>query len=133
MTIPRKGKTASGEKVVTSNLSRRDFISAGAATGIALGMDQLAAASPRVARSPEVVAPTPENALPKGQPEMYTGTSAGAVLTQLRAAGIHTLFHTNTSGFVPFFEAIYAAGASRNNVSAFGQNNRGSVIFFNEP
>jgi thiamine pyrophosphate-dependent acetolactate synthase large subunit-like protein len=109
MTIPGKGKTASGEKVVTSNLSRRDFISAGAATGIALGMDQLAAASPRVARSPEVVAPTPENALPKGQPEMYTGTSAGAVLTQLRAAGIHTLFHTNTSGFVPFFEAIYAA------------------------
>jgi thiamine pyrophosphate-dependent acetolactate synthase large subunit-like protein len=28
----------------------------------------------------------------------------------LRAAGVKTLFHTNTSGFVPFFEAIYAAG-----------------------
>ena len=60
--------------------------------------------------SPEVVAPKPENALPKVQPEMYTGTSAGAVLAQLRAAGVRTLFHTNTSGFVPFWEAIYKAG-----------------------
>jgi hypothetical protein len=108
MTTPKKEKTAGGRKVLTSNLSRRDFISAGAATGIALGMEQLAVASPRADSSPQVVGPTPENALPKGPPEMYRGTSAGAVLTQLRAAGIHTLFHTNTSGFVPFFEAIYA-------------------------
>ena len=111
MTTPRKEKTAGDQKVVTTNLSRRDFISAGAATGIALGMDQLATASPRIATSPEVVAPRPENALPKGQPEMYSGTSAGAVLTQLRAAGIHTLFHTNTSGFVPFFEGLGFARA----------------------
>src|SRR5262249_59668870 len=38
------------------------------------------------------------------------GTAAGAVLAQLKAAGVRTLFHTNTSGFVPFFEAIYNAG-----------------------
>ena len=41
---------------------------------------------------------------------MFRGTAAGAVLAQLRAAGVRTLFHTNTSGFVPFWEAIYAAG-----------------------
>jgi thiamine pyrophosphate-dependent acetolactate synthase large subunit-like protein len=41
---------------------------------------------------------------------MYTGTPPGAVLAQLKAAGVRTLFHTNTSGFVPFWEAIYAAG-----------------------
>ena len=38
------------------------------------------------------------------------GTPSGAVLAQLRAAGIRTLFHTNTSGFMPFWEAIDAAG-----------------------
>ena len=32
------------------------------------------------------------------------------MLAQLRAAGVHTLFHTNVSGNVPFFEAIEAAG-----------------------
>ena len=32
------------------------------------------------------------------------------MLAQLRAAGVRTLFHTNTSGFVRFWEAIYAAG-----------------------
>jgi len=52
----------------------------------------------------------PENTLPKGAPEVYKGTAAGAVVAQLRAAGVRTLFHTNTSGFVPFFEAIEAAG-----------------------
>ena len=32
------------------------------------------------------------------------------MLAQLRAAGVRTLFHTNVSGNVPFFEAIEAAG-----------------------
>jgi benzoylformate decarboxylase len=41
---------------------------------------------------------------------MYEGTAAGALLAQLKAAGIRLLFHTNTSGFVPFWEAIHAAG-----------------------
>ncbi len=89
----------------SGTVSRRDFLAATAATGIALGVGQAAAAAPQ-----ETVALKPENALPKGQPEMYTGTAAGAVLAQLKAAGVRTLFHTNTSGFVPFFEAIYAAG-----------------------
>jgi thiamine pyrophosphate-dependent acetolactate synthase large subunit-like protein len=42
--------------------------------------------------------------------EMYEGTAAGAVLAQLRAAGVRMIFHTNTSGFVPFWEAIDRAG-----------------------
>ena len=41
---------------------------------------------------------------------MYTGTPSGAMLAQLRAAGVRTLFHTNVSGNVPFCEAIEAAG-----------------------
>jgi benzoylformate decarboxylase len=41
---------------------------------------------------------------------MYEGTAAGALLAQLKAAGVSTLFHTNTSGFVPFWEAIHADG-----------------------
>ena len=86
--------------------SRREFIAASAATGVALGMGQgTAATSPR-----QGAALRPENALPKGAPEIYKGTAAGAVVAQLRAAGVRTLFHTNTSGFVPFFEAIEAAG-----------------------
>jgi thiamine pyrophosphate-dependent acetolactate synthase large subunit-like protein len=40
---------------------------------------------------------------------MYEGSAAGAALEQLRAAGLRTLFHTNTSGFVPFWNAIHAA------------------------
>jgi hypothetical protein len=55
----------------------------------------------------------PDNPLTKGEPEIYRGTAAGAVLAQLRAAGVRTLFHTNTSGFVPFWEAIYAAATCR--------------------
>ena len=86
-------------------VSRRDFLAATAVTGIALGAGQVAAAAPQA-----TPALRPENALPKGQPEMYSGTAAGAVVAQLRAAGVRTLFHTNTSGFGPFFEAIYAAG-----------------------
>ena len=89
----------------TSKTSRRDFLAVTAASGVALGMGQGIAAAAQ-----DTVAPIPENALPKGAPEIYKGTAAGAVLAQLRAAGVRTLFHTNTSGFVPFFEAIYAAG-----------------------
>src|SRR5438552_5193517 len=87
-------------------VSRREFIAATAASGVAIGAGQAAAAAP-----PQSTATTkPENALPKGEPEIYRGTAAGAVLAQLRAAGVRTLFHTNTSGFVPFWEAIYKAG-----------------------
>ena len=107
MTTPKAIKNAVSSQesgAGAGTLSRRDFIAATAATGIAMGVGQSAMASP------EVLAPKPENALPKVQHEMYTGTSAGAVLAQLRAAGVRTLFHTNTSGFVPFWEAIYKAG-----------------------
>src|SRR5437867_75551 len=96
---------SSTRKPPLNSVSRRDFLAATAATGIAFGVAPGAAAAPQ-----DTAAPKPENALPQGQPEMYTGTAAGAVLAQLKAAGVRTLFHTNTSGFVPFWEAIYAAG-----------------------
>src|SRR5205823_5250607 len=86
--------------------SRREFLAATAASGIALGgMGQRADAAP-----PQAAGATVADASPARPPEMYQGTAAGAVLAQLRAAGVRTLFHTNTSGFVPFFEAIYAVG-----------------------
>src|SRR5579862_4705906 len=99
-----KEKAATGQNEPSSKLSRRDFISRGAATGLALGAGQLATSALQAAEpAAQAVALKPENSLPKGQPEIYKGTSAGAVLAQLRAAGLHMLFHTNTSGFVPFF------------------------------
>src|ERR1700733_10738933 len=109
MTSPNTNKDAAeSEQNSSGRLSRRDFIAATAANGIAMSVvGQPAAAA---AASPQVSTPKPENALPNGQPEMYTGTSAGAMLAQLLAAGIRTLFHTNVSGNVPFFEAIEAAG-----------------------
>src|SRR5262249_19871254 len=85
--------------------SRRDFLAATAASGVALGMGQVAGAAPQ-----QTAASRADNPLAKGQADIYRGTAAGAVLAQLRAAGVRTLFHTNTSGFVPFWEAIYAAG-----------------------
>ena len=60
--------------------------------------------------APQVLTPQPENSLPNTKLETFTGTPSAAVLAQLKAAGIRTLFHTNTSGFVPFWEAIYTAG-----------------------
>jgi benzoylformate decarboxylase len=87
----------------TRKPSRRDFLAATAATGIALGIDPGAAAA-------QEAAGRQRDAAPPGGPDMYRGTAAGAVVAQLRAAGVRTLFHTNTSGFVPFFEAIAAAG-----------------------
>ena len=85
--------------------SRRDFIATTAASGVALGMGHGMAAAPQDASRS-----SSDNAQPKAEPQIYKGTAAGAVLAQLRAAGVKTLFHTNTSGFVPFWEAIYAAG-----------------------
>ena len=85
--------------------SRRDFLAATAASGVALGMGHGVAATPQ-----DGSASRPDNTQPKAEPEIYKGTAAGAVVAQLRAAGVRTLFHTNTSGFVPFWEAIYAAG-----------------------
>jgi thiamine pyrophosphate-dependent acetolactate synthase large subunit-like protein len=105
MTTRRTEKPAGSQEGGTAGLSRRDFIAATAATGVALGIGQSVAAAPQGS-----AAPKPENSLPKGEPEMYTGTPAGAVLAQLKAAGVRTLFHTNTSGFMPFWEAIYTAG-----------------------
>jgi thiamine pyrophosphate-dependent acetolactate synthase large subunit-like protein len=98
-------KAASSQESDAGTLSRRDFIAATAATGLALGVGQGTATA---AQAP--VAPKPEDSLPKGQPEIYRGSAAGAVLAQLRAAGVRTLFHTNTSGFMPLWEAVYAAG-----------------------
>ena len=105
MTTPKiNEKTASSQQGGSATLSRRDFIAGTAAAGIAMGVGQTTLASP------QVVTPHPENLLPNGKSEIYMGTSAGAMLAQLRAAGIRTLFHTNVSGNVPFFEAIEAAG-----------------------
>ncbi len=84
--------------------SRRDFLAATAATGFAFGIGQDAAAAP------QGTAPRQDTAAPPRAAEVFKGTAAGAVVAQLRAAGVRTLFHTNTSGFVPFWEAIYAAG-----------------------
>ena len=88
-------------------VSRREFLAATAATaatGIAANVAHSAASGPQ-----DTAALKPENALPTGEPEMFKGTASAAVLAQLRAAGVRTLFHTNTSGFTPFWEAIYAA------------------------
>ena len=87
----------------TNTLSRRDFIAATAATGIVVGVGQSAMASP------QVITAHPEYPLPKAEPELFMDTAAGAMLAQLRAAGVRTLFHTNVSGNVPFYEAIEAA------------------------
>ena len=106
MTTPKTtGETDNPQESGAGKLSRRAFIAATAATSVAMGVGQSTAAA-----APQVLASRTENALPAGKSEMYTGTPSGAVLAQLKAAGIRTLFHTNTSGFVPFWEAIYAAG-----------------------
>lgn len=95
-------------------VSRRDFLAATAVTGIALGSGRPVSA---LAQDDSIANPAaaPQSAnsrpLPTAAPfEMYEGTAAGAVLAQLRAAGVRMLFHTNTSGFMPFWEAIDRAG-----------------------
>jgi acetolactate synthase-1/2/3 large subunit len=107
MTTPKKMKPANSTKgdTGTRKFSRRDFIAATAATGLSMGFGQAALAVPQGA-----VVPRPENALVQDRPEIYTGTASGAVLEQLRAAGVRMLFHTNTSGFVPLWEAVDRAG-----------------------
>src|SRR5204863_2126146 len=102
LTVMRESRTRG---TMDSTVSRRDFLAATAATGIALGMGPAAAAAPQQAADA-----APEDPSPARGSAMYSGTAAGAVLAQLKAAGVRTLFHTNTSGFVPFWEAIYAAG-----------------------
>jgi thiamine pyrophosphate-dependent acetolactate synthase large subunit-like protein len=92
-------------KPPVQSVSRREFLAATAATGVGLGVAQSAAEALQ-----ETASLKPENTLAKAALEIYKGTAAGAVVAQLRAAGVRTLFHTNTSGFVPFWEAIYAAG-----------------------
>src|SRR6266446_9958280 len=99
-------------------MKRREFIKAVgplavgpvAASGLALGAGQGAASGPTAGPPQSTATTKPENALPKGEPEICRGTAAGAVVAQLKAAGVRTLFHTNTSGFGPFWEAIYTAG-----------------------
>lgn len=104
MTRKTSAKSADSSKNNSGALSRREFIAGTAATGIALGVGKSAVPAA------QVTTPQPENSLPSSKLELYTGTPSGAVLAQLRAAGVRTLFHTNTSGFVPFWEAIYKAG-----------------------
>jgi thiamine pyrophosphate-dependent acetolactate synthase large subunit-like protein len=106
------GKPARPNSDGAATVSRRDFLAATAVSGIALG------AAPALAQDGSTPNPTtaPQGAvssspLPTGESyEMYEGTAAGAVLEQLRAAGVRTIFHTNTSGYGPFWEAIDRAG-----------------------
>jgi len=103
-------ETASGG---ASPVSRREFLTATAATGIAFGAGP--AVSAEVQEPPAAGQGTPQASASRPLPitdsfEMYEGTAAGAVLAQLRAAGVRMLFHTNTSGFMPFWEAIDRAG-----------------------
>ena len=90
---------------MSNTVSRRDFLAATAATGLALGLPPGTAAAPQQAGDAAPQEPSPARGA-----NMYSGTAAGAVLAQLKAAGVRTLFHTNTSGFGPFWEAIYADG-----------------------
>jgi acetolactate synthase I/II/III large subunit len=99
------GQSAALKEGDDARLSRRDFIAATAATAVSVGAPSSAWSSPQ-----QPAAANPENALPTGKAEIHTGTPAAALLAQLRAAGVHTLFHTNTSGFMPLWEAVYAAG-----------------------
>ena len=98
----------------SGTVSRRDFLAATAVTGIALGAGPAASAGAQDSEASSSAA-APQGAvsspLPTNEPfEMYEGTAAGAVLEQLRAAGVRMIFHTNTSGYVPFWEAVDRAG-----------------------
>jgi benzoylformate decarboxylase len=101
----------STEKPASESVSRRDFLAATAATGLALG-----AGSPVPTLAEQGQAATASQGAPPvplptgGSVEMYEGTAAGAVLAQLRAAGVRMLFHTNTSGYMPLWEAVDASG-----------------------
>ena len=80
----------STEKPASDPVSRRDFLAATAATGIALGAGTTV---PALAQAPTQAPsttplPTAETAQTS---EMYEGSAAGAVLAQLRAAGVRML------------------------------------------
>src|SRR5262245_14383676 len=92
-----------------SKPSRREFIRVSAVTGIAsTGIASLAQPASAAAQAS---ATNPQNAIPKIEPvRMYEGTAGGAVIEQLRTAGVKTIFHTNTSGFSPLWDAIYSSG-----------------------
>jgi thiamine pyrophosphate-dependent acetolactate synthase large subunit-like protein len=93
----------------SSKPSRREFIRVSAVTGIA--STGIASLAQPASAAPQAPATSPQNALPKIEPlRMYEGTAAGAVIEQLRAAGVKTIFHTNTSGFAPLWDAIYSSG-----------------------
>lgn len=95
---------STNEKQTTS---RRDFIKATAAASIG----SLAAETSASAFVQDSRAPSADSSLPKSEPvRTFEGTAAAAALEQLRAAGVKTIFHTNTSGFSPLWDAIYAAG-----------------------
>src|SRR5687768_8590965 len=113
---PDADPQAPAENPGTATVSRRDFLAATAATGIALGAPPgVSALAQQGAESATAAGAAAQgvvtNPLPTGQAfEMYDGTAAGAVLAQLRAAGVRMLFHTNTSGFGPLWEAVDSAG-----------------------
>jgi thiamine pyrophosphate-dependent acetolactate synthase large subunit-like protein len=108
----------STEKPGSDAVSRRDFLAATAATSLALGAGQTVEALAQTAPASGASSPGAPSAqsstsrpLPSGDTfEMYEGTAAGAVLAQLRAAGVRMIFHTNTSGFMPLWDAIDQAG-----------------------
>ena len=113
MNAPKTDKNApAAQPDSPAGFSRRDFITATAATGIALGAGPTAEALAQQPAGAAGAAARPEDALPKGQQRltMYQGTAAGAFVAQMKAAGVNTFFHTNTSGFVPLWEAIHEAG-----------------------
>lgn len=115
MSAPKPNEKAAGpQHRGSSTVSRRDFIASTAATGMVLGAGQSASAFAQQSPASRIENPASraENALPpRSEPlERYQGTAAGAVIAQLKAAGLRTLFHTNTSGFVPLWEAIHLAG-----------------------
>ena len=93
------------QQSVSDRVSRRDFLRVTTATGIA------SLAGPSVAAFVQENPPLSGEKLPKSEPlQMYEGTAGGAVVEQLRAAGIRKVFHTNTTGFGSFFDAMLAAG-----------------------
>ena len=109
--LPRKREDMStSDESGLNPVSRREFIRAGAAAGIASA--GIASMTPPAAASvQENRGPSSQNSLPTTESfYMYEGTAAGALLEQLRAAGIRMLFHTNTSGFVPLWEAHLCCG-----------------------
>ena len=95
-------------------VSRRDFLAATAATSVALGAPSVSALAqePAGAAAPAAAAQgVVSTPLPSAEAfEMYDGTASGAVLAQLRAAGVRMIFHTNTSGFGPLWEAVDSVG-----------------------